>query len=527
MNKAAVLATLIVLVSLVSSEPRIYSDGNQTGMNYLTAVRYSGLLAFNNLTDFPTMSCGVNQFLGDFNATNATCKSIIQSDINANSTTYAFGTNSAADLNVNRSDYWDGYDTPTNLNVNSSVYANETVYCFGTSLASDLNVNSSNYWDGMDSPTGDIICSGGASCSGSNRLPGSDVTITVAPQPNICWENLTCGISPMLKVDAFNITTQCSDGQVLKNQTGAWVCAGDLNDYAPEWTQIGGVITSNASISSGNVNISGNLSITTGEYTSIKSSETLQDLSAVLPFNLTYPILYGNSYNTNSSIVPFPYALATYDKFLIIDKSNANTSSLMFQKEQIIDSSAEIIADLNGEFFTVNWNWNPEEEDVYDLGVPIRWRNANFSGNVTAGGVYDGGNRVLSTAGYGISVDETIVNVDNGTMVSHANASDTYATIANVTVTYTTNSNATATYVSHANATSTYTTNLNASAAYPSYANVSGTYVPYVGATKVVDLGPNNLTANNVNATILRFGAHGCVRDFNSTDSVIEQTCGV
>jgi len=66
-------------------------------------------------------------------------------------------------------------------NITSGVIPNaryNNSFLLNKSGQSNLNVNRSNWWDGYDTPTGDIVCAGIASCSGADRLPGADVTIT-------------------------------------------------------------------------------------------------------------------------------------------------------------------------------------------------------------------------------------------------------------------------------------------------------------------------------------------------------------
>ena len=60
----AVAGIVYVLAVLAAAEPRIYSDGNQSGMNYLNAVRYNGSLLFSQLVNPPVDTSSSNVLIG-------------------------------------------------------------------------------------------------------------------------------------------------------------------------------------------------------------------------------------------------------------------------------------------------------------------------------------------------------------------------------------------------------------------------------------------------------------------------------
>lgn len=61
------------------------------------------------------------------------------------------------------------------------------------------------------------------------------------------------------------IFTNCASGQILKNQTGSWICADDLSGgssaVSPIWLNDSTIVYSNSSYLNGNIKVSGNLTI--------------------------------------------------------------------------------------------------------------------------------------------------------------------------------------------------------------------------------------------------------------------------
>lgn len=67
--------------------------------------------------------------------------------------------------------------------------------------------------------TGDIVCTGGASCSGTNKVVGADVTISVAAQQNIQGENITGGTINWARLPSGILNVTYAASQYLNYST--------------------------------------------------------------------------------------------------------------------------------------------------------------------------------------------------------------------------------------------------------------------------------------------------------------------
>ena len=123
-----------------------------------------------------------------------------------------------------------------------------------------------------------------------------------------------------------------------------------------------------------------NLRITTGvNNTYLETSEIDLDLTGISAGHVYIPLLIGKA---SSPVIPIPYAIGTYDRFAIFDYSDTDTCNLLFGKTDF-SSTGEIVCDLANFYFTADLDWNPSDDDSYDLGSSdLRWKDASFSGNI-------------------------------------------------------------------------------------------------------------------------------------------------
>lgn len=125
------------------------------------------------------------------------------------------------------------------------------------------------------------------------------------------------------------------------------------------------------------------LKVVTGTNTYLETDELTLDLDALVPdLEITIPIMKGTSHSTLPETLPFPYAVGIYDRLVVFTQDTFDQPEILFAYPDF-SASGSIGADLTNGYLWANWDFNPQEDDTYNLGASdLRWQYGYFSDGV-------------------------------------------------------------------------------------------------------------------------------------------------
>lgn len=244
---------------------------------------------------------------------------------------------------------------------------------------------------------------------------GGDITALLFPEEG--------GLDSSLNVSSgigIAQLRECSVGEILKNETGGWVCGTDDDSGGvpriPYWIDAGSMITSNTSINSGDVNVSNELTVTSGKVIAPAILNLSSPGDVYVDAGDDYFVdVKGSNYNIKTAVGVVSQELHSGDGDVFLQmRSDADGTSRnnYFFMDDTAPRGWEMVSD-NADAESLS----PQSDSVWDLGLTGQVYDNVWTDNIKSDGdivIDPSGNNVLPGSNDTDSIGSAAIRWQNG-----------------------------------------------------------------------------------------------------------------